>query len=66
MGYDEGQSMELATMATTFQNIADAEISAGEAAKFINSQMKAFQGEFSTIATDGEKAQKVIDSVNEV
>lgn len=66
MGYGEDTSLELATTATMFQNIADAEISAGEAALFINSQMKAFSGEFSKYATEGERAQKVIDSVNEV
>lgn len=66
MGYGEDTSLELATTATMFQNIADAEISAGEAALFINSQMKAFSGEFSKYATEGERAQKIIDSVNEV
>lgn len=66
MGYTEDASLQLATTATMFQNIADAEISAGEAALFINSQMKAFSGEFSKYNTEGEKAQKVIDSVNEV
>lgn len=66
MGYSEDTSLQLATTATMFQNIADAEISAGEAALFINSQMKAFSGEFSKYATEGERAQKVIDSVNEV
>ena len=66
MGYDEKTSLQLATTATMFQNIADAEISAGDAALFINSQMKAFSGEFSRMSTEGEKAQKVIDSVNEV
>lgn len=66
MGYGEQESLQLATTATMFQNIADAEISAGDAAKFINSQMKAFQGEFSSLSSNGERAQKVIDSVNEV
>lgn len=66
MGYDEQTSMQLATHATMFQNIADAEISAGDAAKFINSQMKAYQDEFSGFSTEGEKAAKVIDTVNEV
>ena len=66
MGYTEQESMQLATTATMFQNIADAEISAGDAAKFINSQMKAFSDDFSSMSTNGEKAQKIIDSVNEV
>ena len=66
MGYGEKESLQLATTATMFQNIADAEISAGDAAKFINSQMKAFDNEFKSMNSNGEKAQKVIDSVNEV
>lgn len=66
MGYDESTSLQLAKHATMFQNIADAEISAGDAAKFINSQMKAYQGEFKSLGSEGEKAAKVIDTVNEV
>lgn len=66
MGYDEQTSMQLAKHATMFQNVADAEISAGDAAKFINSQMKAYQGEFKSLGSEGEKAAKVIDTVNEV
>ena len=59
MGYTDQQSMTLATTATMFQNIADAEISAGDAALFINSQLKAFN--FSA-----DQSMRVIDSVNEV
>lgn len=66
MGYDEKQSMELATTATMFQNIADAEISAGDAALFINSQLKGFSSEFSKFGSEGEASIHVIDSVNEV
>lgn len=42
-----------------FQNIADSEISAGDAASFIYSQMKAFKGE-------GLSAIDIIDKINEV
>ena len=66
MGYDEKQSMQLATTATMFQNIADAEISAGDAALFINSQLKGFSKEFSQFSSEGEASMHVIDSVNEV
>ena len=59
MGYTEEQSLQLATTATMFQNIADAEISAGDAALFINSQLKAFN--FSA-----DESQHVIGAVNEV
>lgn len=59
MGYSDQQSMQLATTATMFQNIADAEISAGDAALFINSQLKAFN-------FTADDSMHVIDSVNEV
>lgn len=49
-----------------FQNIADAEISAGDAALFINSQLKGFNKEFSKFGSKGEASMHVIDSVNEV
>ena len=66
MGYSDQQSMQLATTATMFQNIADAEISAGDAALFINSQLKGFSSEFSKFSSTGEASMHVIDSVNEV
>ena len=66
MGYSEQQSMQLATTATMFQNIADAEISAGDAALFFNSQLKGFSSEFSKFSSTGEASMHVIDSVNEV
>ena len=59
MGYGDQQAMQLATTATMFQNIADAEISAGDAALFINSQLKAFN-------FTADESMHVIDSVNEV
>ena len=49
-----------------FQNIADAEISAGDAALFINSQLKGFNKEFSKFGPKGEASMHVIDGVNEV
>ena len=42
-----------------FQNVADEELSAGEAADFIIAQMVAF-------GIEAEDASKIIDSVNEV
>lgn len=59
MGYSEQESLGLAQMAARFQNIADTEISAGTAASFINSQLKAF----GFTANDTEH---VLDSINEV
>jgi len=66
MGYTVDQSLNLAKAATMFQNIADTEISAGDAAAFINSQLKAFHGELSKVGDEGKQAMSVIDSVNEV
>lgn len=59
MGYSDKESLQLAKVATTFQNIADTQITAGQSADFINSQMKAFN----ITAND---AVSIIDSVNEV
>lgn len=59
MGYSDKESLQLAKVATTFQNIADTQITAGQSADFINSQMKAFN----ITAND---AVDIIDSVNEV
>lgn len=41
-GFGDYDSLELAHVASMFQNIADSEMDAGEAASFIVSQMKAF------------------------
>lgn len=59
MGYTDKQSLTLAKTATMFQNIADTEISAGDAAKFINSQIKAFNMNY-------KDSESIIDRVNEV
>ena len=58
-GYDENQSLELGRLALMYTNIADEEVSAGEAAEFMVAQMKAFNLE----ASD---AEHIIDAVNEV
>lgn len=58
-GFNAEDSAKLAQVATLYQNIADAEISAGEAASFIVSQMKAF-------GVEASDATSIIDKVNEV
>ena len=58
-GYDENQALELGRLALMYTNIADEEVSAGEAAEFMVAQMKAFNLE----ASD---AEHIIDAVNEV
>lgn len=67
-GFDPQTALQLSNVASQFQNIADTEIDAATAAKFINSQLKAFGNTdyFSKFNTDAEKATAVIDAVNEV
>ena len=59
-GYSEEQSADLATVATMFQNVADSELSAGDSASYVISQMKAFG------MTTTEEAQSIIDKTNAV
>lgn len=58
-GYSEADSAELAQIASMYQNIADEEISTGDAANFIIAQMKAF-------GVEAEDSMHIIDAVNEV
>ena len=53
-GYSEEDSAELARIASLYQNIADEQITAGDSANFIISQMKAFNIE----AGDAERLIK--------
>ena len=58
-GYSEEDSAALAKIAALYQNIADEQISAGDSADFIISQMKAFNIE----ATD---SMGIVDRFNEI
>lgn len=58
-GFGDEDAANLALIATMYQNIADQEISAGDAASFIVSQMKAF-------GIESDNAMHIIDAVNEV
>lgn len=58
-GYSDEDSAQLAQIASLYQNVADSELSAGDASSFVISQMKAFN-----ITTD--EAITIIDRVNEV
>lgn len=58
-GFSEKDALELGRVASMYQNVADVELTAGEAANFIVSQMKAFN----LTASDSEH---IIDAVNEV
>ena len=58
-GFSDDDAATLARVASEYQNVADEQLSAGEAANFIISQMKAFN----MTAAD---AEHIIDAVNEV
>ena len=58
-GFDAETSAQLAQVATLYQNIADEELSAGDAASYIISQMKAF-------GIEANDAISIIDKTNEV
>lgn len=58
-GYSEEDSAELARIASLYQNIADEQITAGDSANFIISQMKAFN-------IEAGDAESIINKVNEV
>ena len=58
-GFNNEDSAQLARIASMFQNVADEEISAGESASFIISQMTAF-------GIEAENAEHIIDAINEV
>lgn len=58
-GFNETDAAQLAKVATMYQNIADEQISAGEAAEFLIAQMKAFN-------ISADDSIHIIDSVNNV
>lgn len=58
-GYNEEDSAMLARVAALYQNIADEQVSAGDSADFIISQMKAFN-------IEAGNAESIIDRVNAV
>lgn len=65
-GYDSDASLQLGQVALMYQNIADEEIAAGDAADFIIAQLKAFKLEADDMNKTLENSYHVIDSVNEV
>lgn len=58
-GFNETDAAQLAKVSSMYQNIADEQLSAGEASEFIISQMKAFN-------ITADKSSHIIDSVNNV
>lgn len=65
-GYDSDTSLELGKVASMYTNIADEEMSAGDAADFIIAQLKAFKLEADDTNKTLENSYHVIDAVNEV
>ena len=58
-GFNDIESLQLAEVASMFQNVADEEVNAGDAASFLISQMKAFN-------ITAEESEHIVDAVNEV
>ena len=58
-GFNEADSAQLAKVSSMYQNIADEQLSAGEASEFIISQMKAFN-------ITAEDSIHIADAVNNV
>ncbi|MFA6667846.1 MAG: phage tail tape measure protein, partial [Bacilli bacterium] len=58
-GYSDEDSAQLAQIASLYQNVADSQLSAGDASSFVISQMKAFN-------ITADDAITIIDRVNEV
>jgi hypothetical protein len=58
-GFSDQDSAKLARVASLYQNIADSELSAGDSASYIISQMKAFN-------LTADQAIEIIDKTNEV
>lgn len=57
--FGDVESLQLAQTAALFQNVADSEVSAGDASSFLISQMKAFN-------ISAQDAIHIVDAVNEV
>lgn len=58
-GYSEEDAATLSKVSALFQNVADEEVEAGDAASFIVSQLKAFN-------FTANEAEGIIDAINEV
>lgn len=65
-GFNDEDAAQLGQIAAMYQNVSDEAISAGESASFIISQLVAFGDGMDEFVSEAEKAQHVIDAVNEV
>jgi hypothetical protein len=65
-GYDAETAAQLARISSLYRNIADEELSAGDAASYVISQLKAFNMESDNVAETTQNALSIIDKTNEV
>ena len=65
-GFNDEDAAQLGLIASMYQNVSDEAISAGDSASFIIAQLTAFGDTMSGFTSEAEKAQHVIDAVNEV
>lgn len=65
-GFDADTAAQLARVSSLYRNIADEELSAGDAASYVISQLKAFNMETDNVAETTKNAMSIIDKTNEV
>lgn len=65
-GYDADTAAQLARISSLYRNIADEELSAGDAASYVISQLKAFGMETDNVAETTKNALDIINKTNEV
>ena len=65
-GFDADTAAQLARVSSLYRNIADEELSAGDAASYVVSQLKAFNMETDNVAETTKNAMSIIDKTNEV
>ena len=65
-GYNPETAAQLARISSLYRNIADEELSAGDAASYVISQLKAFGLETDNVTETTRNALNIIDKTNEV
>ena len=65
-GYNPETAAQLARISSLYRNIADEELSAGDAASYVISQLKAFGLETDNVTETTKNALNIIDKTNEV
>ena len=65
-GYNPETAAQLSRISSLYRNIADEELSAGDAASYVISQLKAFGLETDNVTETTKNALSIIDKTNEV